>query len=84
VFTIDAVECALLKANPLWTDEKLGFAADPPVAGDCPPDRIPVIRLYNNGMGGHANHRFTTSRYEMRAMQSVGWSLEGTVFCAIP
>ena len=84
VFTIDAAECALLKANPLWSYEGLAFAADPPVAGDCPPDRIPVIRLYNNGIGGHANHRFTTSRYEMRAMQSVGWSLEGTVFCAIP
>ncbi len=33
-----------------------------PAAGDCPADRIPVIRLYNNGMGGQANHRFTTSR----------------------
>ena len=84
VFTIDAAECAQLKANPLWTYEGLAFTADPPVADDCPPDRIPVIRLYNNGIGGHANHRFTTSRYEMRAMQDLGWILEGAVFCAIP
>ena len=84
VFTINPAECALLKANPLWKFEGLGFNAEPPTGEDCAPDRIPVIRLYNNGMGGQANHRFTTSRYEMRAMQSAGWILEGAVFCAIP
>jgi Repeat of unknown function (DUF5648) len=43
-----------------------------------------VIRLYNNGMGGQANHRYTTSRYEMRAWVGMGWPIEGPVFCAIP
>ncbi len=83
-FTIDAAECAQVKANPLWTYEGLAFTADPPVAGDCAPDRIPVVRLYNNGLGGQANHRYTTSRYEMRAWQDKGWIIEGAVFCAIP
>ena len=83
-FTIDAAECAKVKANPLWTYEGIAFLADPPAAGDCASDRIPVIRLYNNGMGGQANHRYTTSRYEVRAMQGAGWVLEGAVFCAIP
>lgn len=83
-FTIDHAECDKVKANPLWTYEGLAFAADPPAAGDCAPDRIPVVRLYNNGMGGQANHRYTTSRYEMRAMLDRGWILEGTVFCAVP
>ena len=54
------------------------------MSGDCGSDRIPVLRLYNNGMGGQANHRFTTSRSESRAMQAAGWIVEGTVFCAIP
>ncbi|MEO8004842.1 MAG: hypothetical protein ABI771_08045 [Betaproteobacteria bacterium] len=83
-FTIDAAECAKVKANPLWTFEGLAFMADSPVVGECAPDRVPVIRLYNNGMGGQANHRYTTSRYEMRAWVGMGWSIEGPVFCAIP
>ncbi|MFO1323841.1 MAG: hypothetical protein U1F15_07230 [Burkholderiales bacterium] len=83
-FTIDATECALVKAKPEWTYEGLAFVTDAPAAGICAPDRVPVLRLYNNGMGGQANHRFTTSRSEARAMAAAGWFVEGTVFCAIP
>ncbi len=83
-YTIDAAECAKVKANPLWTYEGLAFNADPLAALDCPSDRIPVMRLYNNGMGGQANHRYTTSRSEMRAMSGRGWIVEGYVFCGIP
>ena len=83
-FTIDVAECVKVKANPLWTYEGLAFNAEFPAAADCLPDRIPVLRLYNNGMGGQANHRYTTSRSEMRAMQDGGWIVEGPVFCAIP
>jgi len=83
-FTIDGAECAKVRANPLWTYEGIAFAADPPAAGDCAADRVPVIRIYNDGQGGQANHRYTTSRYEVRAMQGAGWIVEGPVFCAIP
>jgi hypothetical protein len=83
-FTIDAAECAKVQANPLWTFEGLAFNATAPVAETCPPDRIPVIRLYNNGMGGQANHRFTTSHSEMAALLAGGWIIEGAVFCGIP
>jgi hypothetical protein len=83
-FTIDAAECAKVQANPLWTFEGIAFDADPPLAGDCPAPRIPVLRLYNNGMGGQANHRYTTSRSEARQMQANGWIVEGPVFCAVP
>jgi len=82
--TIDHVECNKVKADPLWTYEALAFNADPPAAGDCALDRVPVIRLYNNGMGGQASHRYTTSRYEIGAMLGRGWIVEGAVFCAIP
>ena len=73
-----------MKADPLWTYEGLAFNADTPIGGDCTDDRIPVLRMYNNGMGGQANHRYTTSRSEVRQMQANGWILEGPVFCAIP
>ena len=34
-YTIDAAECAKVKANPLWTYEGLAFNAQAPAAGDC-------------------------------------------------
>lgn len=83
-YTIDAAECAKVKANPLWTYEGLAFNADAPTLEICAEDRIPVMRLYNDGMGGQANHRYTTSRNEARQMRANGWIVEGTVFCAIP
>lgn len=84
-FTINALECAVVKQSPLWLYEGFAFEADPPEAsGDCPLDRIPVMRLYNNGMNGQPNHRFLTSRSETAVMQEQGWALEGTVFCAAP
>ena len=83
-YTIDAAECAKVKTDPVWTYEGLAFNAQAPAAGDCFGDRVPVLRLYNNGMGGQANHRFTTSRSEARSLHAAGWIVEGTVFCAIP
>ena len=83
-YTIDAAECAKVKANPLWTYEGIAFNAQPASSGVCFSDRIPVTRLYNNGMGGQANHRYTTSRSETRQMLANGWIEEGYVFCSIP
>lgn len=83
-YTIDPAECAKVKANPLWTYEGIAFNADPLQANDCGNDRIPVIRLYNDGMGGQANHRYVTSRSEARAMAARGWIVEGYVFCSVP
>ncbi|MEP7207142.1 MAG: hypothetical protein ABI920_09400 [Casimicrobiaceae bacterium] len=83
-YTNDPGECAVVRANPAWTYEGIAFNAFPVVGGDCPPDRIPVIRLYNNGKGGEANHRYTTSRSEIESTVANGWSVEGPVFCAVP
>ncbi len=83
-YTIDAAECAKVRANPLWTYEEIAFNAQAPIGEDCASDRVPVLRLYNNGMGGQANHRYTTSRSETRALRDNGWIVEGTVFCGIP
>ena len=83
-YTISDYECTLTKANPYWTYEGIAFNTDAPVGEICAPDRVPVIRLYNNGMGGQASHRFVTSRSEAREMVQRGWLVEGNVFCAIP
>jgi len=84
VFTIDVAECNKLRADPQWTFEGLAFGEETPIAQDCLPGRVPVTRLYNNGMGGAANHRYLTSHSEIHATVFAGWLVEGVVFCAAP
>jgi hypothetical protein len=83
-YTIDFAECAKVKMDPFWTYEGLAFNIDVPVADTCAPTRVPVVRLYNNGMGGQASHRYVTSHSEVRELTQRGWIVEGNVFCAIP
>ncbi len=84
-FSILQNECEIVMRNPLWTFEGLVFSVDAPNAvGQCPADRVPVIRLYNNGKGGEANHRYLTSHSEIGAMVDEGWIVEGPVFCSLP
>jgi len=83
-FTIDPVECAKVRTNPAWTFEGLAFRAEPPGVGTCAVDRAVVTRLYNNGKGGQANHRYTTSREVAGDMLGEGWIVEGPVFCTPP
>ena len=83
-YTISSYECGLTKANPYWLYEGIAFNSDAPTGEICAVDRIPVVRLYNNGMGGQASHRFVTSHSEVREMVQRGWMVEGVVFCGIP
>lgn len=83
-FTVDATECAIVRANPDWMFEGFAFQAVLPGFATCPPDRVVVWRLYNNGMGGQANHRYLTSYSEIGDMIGSGWLLEGPVFCTPP
>jgi predicted dienelactone hydrolase len=83
-FTIDPDECAKVMADPAWTYEGLAFRTDPPMQNDCPADRVPVVRLYNDGKGGEANHRYLTSHSAIYRMLLQGWIREGVVFCGLP
>jgi hypothetical protein len=83
-FTIDVFECTKVRANPAWTFESLAFQADPPGVGTCAGDRAVVTRLYNNGKGGQANHRYATSHEVAGNMVGEGWLIEGPVFCTPP
>ena len=88
-YTDVAGECTALKANPAWAYEGIAFhvlAADG--NGLCPSGTIPLYRLYNNGMGGAPNHRYTTSPRILDAMLAAGWSFEGNgitkTFACVP
>jgi len=72
-------ECATVRGNPVWTYDGTRFAANlPDATGACAPGRIPLYRLYNNGMTGAPNHRFTTSAGIRSAMVAQGWTPEGS------
>jgi hypothetical protein len=76
-----------LLANPDWQLEGPVFNAPPPaVDGTCPAGSIPIYRVYNNGMGGAPNHRFTTDPNIRAQMITEGWAPEGfgigVVFCS--
>jgi len=84
-YTADPDECAGLKLNPNWQYEKIAFYIQVPTNGVCAAGTVPVYRLYNNGMTGAPNHRFTTSVaiYD-QFINSFGWTGEGIRFCALP
>lgn len=64
---------------PDWTleDAQLFYASLPDTAGNCPAGQIPVYRLFNNGMGGAPNHRFTTDPTVRAQMLAQGYAPEG-------
>jgi hypothetical protein len=84
-FTLLANECQDVKNNPLWIFEGLVFRTEGPDAiGACAANRVPAIRMHNNGKGGRANHRYLTSHSEVGVMLDRGWIVEGPVFCTPP
>jgi hypothetical protein len=83
-YTINADECAGLMTKPPWLFESYAFRADAPVQDDCPADRMRVLRVYNNSIGGAPNHRYTTSASEASSLAVNGWVIEGAVLCTPP
>jgi predicted dienelactone hydrolase len=80
-YTISASECEKVKANADWTYEALAFRAVEPLSTGCAAEYGTVTRLYNNGMGGEANHRYLTDAAEIDRTVAKGWLVEGPVFC---
>ena len=71
-------ECVLVQRSGTWQYEDRVFnMAVPDGAGTCPAGTVPVYRLYNQGMGGAPNHRYTTSLATRAAMMGIGWVPEG-------
>lgn len=67
-----------LRAGTAWEYEGIAFYVLVPDAnGNCPAGTVILYRLYNNGMGGAPNHRFTISVATFNAMKAAGWQFEG-------
>jgi len=86
-------ECALVQTDPAlhaaWQFENIAFYIQLADAnGFCPGGTIPLYRLYNDGMGGAPNHRYTTSVTVFNQMAAAGWLFEGDgntkVFACVP
>ena len=77
-----------LASFPDWTLESsdLFNMQIPDANGSCATGTVPVYRLYNNGIGGAPNHRFTTDLDVRDQMIAGGWTPEGygvgVEFCA--
>jgi hypothetical protein len=77
-YTPVAIECGIVKANARWQFEGDVFSVVlPDESGACPAGRVPLYRMYNAGLSGAPNHRYTT-RLDLRAaMLDAGWIAEG-------
>ncbi len=70
----------VLSGFPDWTleDDRLFYAYLPNAqTGNCPTGQLPVYRMYNNGMGGAPNHRFSTDSFVRQQMLNNGYAPEG-------
>lgn len=77
-YTPYAEECQGLKAGSVWTYESIAFhLALPEAGGTCPGGRTAIYRLYNNGVSGAPNHRYTSAPGVLARMQALGWTVEG-------
>jgi hypothetical protein len=88
-YTPYVAECSAVKASQAWSDEGIAFYIAPIDAnGLCPPGTVILYRLYNNGLGGAPNHRYTTSLAIFNAMIAMGWRFEGNgitkAFACVP
>ena len=82
-------ECAVLETSPDWEFEAIALYIQlPDPSGLCSAGTVPLYRLYNNGMGGAPNHRYTTSLATFNQMIAQGWVFEGDartqVFACVP
>ncbi len=72
-------ECAIVKGKREWVFEGDVFAARlPDSTGACTGGLTPLYRLYNNGLSGAPNHRYTTSLAIRSEMIRQGWIPEGS------
>jgi len=88
-YTPISSECTSLQAGAVWMFEgDVYFLQLADTTGTCPAGTVALYRMYNNGMGGAPNHRYTISRAIRAAMVQLGWVAEGdgpdTVFACVP
>lgn len=78
-------ECAgLIASSFVWDYEKIAYKVKLPSGGVCPAGSIKLYRLYNNGMSGAPNHRYTTSLTVRSQMIAAGWTPEDSNTACVP
>ena len=87
-YTPFASECDTVRTGHKdWQYEgETFFVAISDTDGNCGAGLRPVYRLYNNGIGGAPNHRYTTDPAIRTQMRNAGWISEGrgadgVIFC---
>jgi YVTN family beta-propeller protein len=93
-YTPYASECQSLQTNPalssVWQFESpaVYYLTLPDAGGNCQVNTSPLYRVYNNGMGGAPNHRYTADPAVRAQMILLGWIAEGsgpdTIFACTP
>jgi hypothetical protein len=94
-YTPIPAECQDLQTDPtlssIWQLETPAafYLAPTDANGNCSiPGTIPLYRVYDNGMGGAPNHRYTISTLIQAQMVSFGWVAEGNgpnvIFACVP
>ena len=88
-YTPYATECGTLKEGKVWQYEAISFYLRlPDSSGKCIAGTQVLYRLYNNGMTGAPNHRYTANAGLFATMQASGWTAEGDgvtgAFACIP
>ena len=82
-YTADSAECALVKTDPGWFFEGIGFYIAQAAGGQCGAATTAVYRSYNNGfVRNDSNHRFTVDYTVFSKSRSFGYAPEGAVMCA--
>jgi len=77
-YTPFADECTTVRANRDWQFEAIAFYVEfPTFNGSCAAGTMPLYRLYNNGVGGAPNHRYTVDLTVRQQMIAQGWVPEG-------
>jgi len=82
-YTPYAAECTALQTNPalsaVWELETtaLYYLELTDANGNCPAGTAPLYRVYNQGMGGAPNHRYTADLAVRALMIAQGWVPEG-------
>jgi len=88
-YTNNPSEAATLQMGNVWqleASDAFYMVASPD--GQCDDGTRPLYRLYNNGMGGSPNHRYTIDPEVRTQMLGQGWVAEGNgpdgVFTCVP
>jgi hypothetical protein len=77
-YSNDPLACPALQDGGVWLlESRNAFYMMPSPTGYCPAGTIPLYRLYNSGMGGAPNHRYTIDAVVRASMIAEGWIAEG-------